>query len=397
MITKFYKGIALKCALFILLFLTACTHRSSFKRDRHPSSLTIAKIDVSFAHPKVFANGIDSTYIVVKLLDEEGELISSILPHELIIDVSEELEIKPLSLKQKIYKAEIKPRIKSPSIKMQVSWLGRLSSPIVTLETTMGPIKDEMEIKEEDVGNTTIGDIEYDLGEQKVFGFHFSNIGRNKIVDVPPNPDRRLQAEIYRHFITGYPDQARQNIDFIVRDHPNRFATETMESYFMFFPRTTLPHIIYNEEGTEFDMALATGEYVRFNSESNMIVGGVMEEGPLDRSGTRFTRHYADIKYKGSGVMIRVNARATSPQTGNMETTKIDMEYGITGSVEALVLDGKSGKRCRRPKSDFWEQKDVSPILFKFPSDEALDAHLKAKCGFGLYEETKGVEASIAP
>ena len=79
-----------------------------------------------------------------------------------------------------------------------------------------------------------------------------------------------------------------------------------------------------------------------------------------------------------------MNARGQSPQLGDSDEEKIDLEYGLKGSSEVLIMNGLTGERCRRPKADFWEPIDVSPIEFKFPTDAAFDEYLKRNCGFGL-------------
>jgi hypothetical protein len=150
----------------------------------------------------------------------------------------------------------------------------------------------------------------------------------------------------------------------------------------MFFPRTQLP--LVEELSGIIEVTLPTGEKIVFQKESKEILTGVMEEGPVDVGPDRFKRHYANLKYKGYGVILRVNARGQSPQLGQFENLKIDMEHGIKGSAEVLLINGSTGQRCRRPKSDFWEPLDVSPIEFKFPTDKEFDQYLKAKCKFSL-------------
>ena len=81
---------------------------------------------------------------------------------------------------------------------------------------------------------------------------------------------------------------------------------------------------------------------------------------------------------------MRANSRGQSPQIAQYEKDRIDQDFGISGSVDVLIINGSTGQRCRRPKIDFWEPLDVSPIEFKFPTDEAFDSYLKEKCGFGI-------------
>ena len=91
--------------------------------DRVPaasSEIIVTKIEVSLKDQKIFASGVDSTFIHVKLFDKEGNLVTKVLPHEIYLSSSEDIEAKPFSLKQGIYKAEIKPRQKSADIRLQV-------------------------------------------------------------------------------------------------------------------------------------------------------------------------------------------------------------------------------------------------------------------------------------
>jgi hypothetical protein len=60
------------------------------------------------------------------------------------------------------------------------------------------------------------------------------------------------------------------------------------------------------------------------------------------------------------------------------------MDFGIKGSVGVLIINGTTGQRCFRPKTDFWDNIDVSPIEFKFPTDKEFDLYLKSKCGFSI-------------
>jgi hypothetical protein len=85
------------------------------------------------------------------------------------------------------------------------------------------------------------------------------------------------------------------------------------------------------------------------------------------------------------------------PQQGQFESTKIDMEYGLKYSADVLIINGTTGQRCRRPKIDFWPSEDISPIMFKFPTDKEFDIYLKAKCGFGIPELADNVATDPKP
>jgi hypothetical protein len=150
----------------------------------------------------------------------------------------------------------------------------------------------------------------------------------------------------------------------------------------MFFPRRNL-HLAQQLSGT-IDVTLPTGEKVIFQKDSKEIVDGVLTEGPVDITKDKQKRQYPDLKYNGRGVVLRANARGQSPQLEDSEKIKIDMEHGLKGSTDVLIINGTTGQRCRRPKSDFWEQLDVTPIEFKFSTDEEFEVYLRNNCGFGI-------------
>jgi hypothetical protein len=210
------------------------------------------------------------------------------------------------------------------------------------------------------------------LPEGQFEAFSIDNKGKNSIVSA---------NESAREFAFSFDEQARQNISLMISDAPNGTVSHTMHSHFMFFPRKYLPFAELNKK--QVTVTLPTGEQIFF-SETGEIIDGVFEEGPVDLGPDRFKRSYADFKYHGKGILLRANARGQMPQQGQFEAAKIDMEFGLKNSADVLIINGTTGQRCRRPKVDFWPAEDVSPILFKFPSDQEFDTYLKAKCNFGI-------------
>jgi hypothetical protein len=370
----------------LLIFLLRCSTPLKYKYSsskRYLASLTdesikVAKIELSLKDSVLFASGMDSTFLIVKLFDAEGALITTIDPSDLTISSSEDLEAKPFAMKQGVYKAAILPNIKSPSIQMQVDWQDKVKSDFITLKTTLAPLKGALlplhheynESRSHEEVNISRGSA---APETSTEAFSFVNVGENSIV---------TKSDSSRTFSFEYPEQASQNLSMQIDDSPNDTVSHTMHSIFMFFPRKQLP--LVEQLASTMEVTLPTGEKIIFQKESKEIVTGVFEEGPVDIGPDRFKRQYADLKYKGSGVVLRVNARGQSPQLGQFENVKIDMDYGIKGSSEVLIYNGATGQRCRRPKSDFWEPLDVSPIEFKFATDKEFDQYLKAKCGFSL-------------
>ena len=371
------------------IFTVACAHKQELKYKYTSSkpylgSLTreeivVDKIAVSLKDEKLFASGMDSTYVIVQLFDESNELLTDVDPSDLTLSSSEDIEAKPFTLKQGVYKAEILPRVKSPSIQMQVDWQEKVLSKEFTLHTTIAPIKDELVPELDETETQTFGDIDVTRQKRrsrKSVGFSFDNTGDNKIVNATKN------EYSFRNFVFEYPELARQNIMLQVDDAPNDKISHTMHSVFMFFPRQQL-FTVEQQTGT-IQVTLPNGEKMVFNKDSKEVISGVFEEGPVDVSKDPHKRSYADLKYKGQGIVLRANSRGQSPQLGQFEKLQIDQEHGVRGAIDVLIINGQTGQRCVRPKTDFWEPIDVSPIEFKFPKDEDFDQYLKNHCGFGL-------------
>ena len=375
--------------ILLLIFLFGCSHPLKYKHNsgsRYLASLTsdevkVSKIEGKLKADPLFASGMDSTSLTVELYDEEGNLLTNVDPTDLTLSTSEDLEAKPFVLKQGVYKAELLPRVKSKKIFMQVDWLERVASPEIVLTTTIAPLKTELvPLHHEFFESKNMGEVTATRGSASPVtsteGFEFENLGDNRIVDTKKHPHSQ------RAFSFDYLGQARQNIAFQVDDAPNENISHTMHSIFLFFPRKNLP--VVEQLADTLAVTLPNGEKVTFQKDSKEIVGGVFTEGPVDVGREKTKRQYPDLRYQGKGVVLRVNARGQSPQLGEFEATPIDQEYGLRGSAEVLIMNGATGQRCRRPKADFWEPVDVSPIVFKFASDEAFHEYLLANCGFGL-------------
>ncbi len=340
----------------------------------------VSKIEGELRNPLIFASGMDSTFLSVKLYDSAGNQLTNIDPDDLTLSTNVDIEAKPFVIKQGVYKAEILPRVKSKSITMRVDWQEKVLSQEIFLRTTIAPLKNELvPLNHDFFQSRSVGEISVSRGsatpESFTDGFSVQNVGDNKIVQ-----SSNKNSERVFHF--DYLEQAKQNLSLEIDDSPNEYVSHTMHSYFMFFPRKNLP-LVEELTGT-INVTLPTGEKIIFQKESKEIVDGVFTEGPVDVSPDRFKRQYPDLKYTGKGVLLRANARGQSPQLGQYENIKIDMDYGLRGSLDVLIINGTTGQKCRRPKADFWEPIDVNPIEFKFPTDEEFDQYLKKNCGFGL-------------
>lgn len=361
-----------------LIIMTLLLNSCSTYHPRAPYQRGIAAIktqnsptfELKLSSDLLFANGANS--VALQVIIKNAEINPNDL--KLISDIS--VESGKFSLVNGAYTVTIKPKVKSPNIKLMVIWKDQ-TSPMIELKTTLAPLMDKM-LPQTSTSSTMlwVSDLYYQrqdyLPEGQFEAFQVENRGKNPIVSA---------EDSLRSFDFDFEEQARQNISMMVADAPNGTVSHTMQSLFTFFPRKYLPFAeVKNKQVT---VTLPTGEKMIFGA-SGEIIGGVFTEGPVDIGPDRFKRSYADLKYQGKGIVMRANARGQMPQQGQFESTQIDMEYGLKYSSDVLIINGTTGQRCRRPKIDFWLSADVSPILFKFPTDKEFDTYLRAKCNFGI-------------
>ncbi len=329
------------------------------------------------AYPVIFANGADRQVIKVFIKDQQDQEFL-VKPQDLKVYTDVEIkDLKVLKDKNDLI-ITFRPLLKSPDFNLRVKWKEELGPPVL-IKTTLLPLKDKLKpIKSNFSSGSHIDNIDFTFKENfhpGLFeGFEIYNNGKNRIVS---------KVDSQRWYDFEYPEQARQNISFLVNDSPNGTVSHTMHSHFMLFPRLILPLVEFKKD--RYEVTLTTGEQVIFNQDGE-ITQGVFNEGPVDIGPDRHTRKYADLKYQGQGIILRANARGLCPQTGQFENNSIDMDYGARFSKDVLIINGKTGQRCRRPKADFWPQRDLNPIEFKFPTDEEFNRYLRENCKFEIPE-----------
>jgi hypothetical protein len=348
---------------------------------------------VEQSHTEIAPHGIDDLFVSVQVTTE---IDSSFIHQELkLAQGSAEIELEYTETGRHIYR--ITPKASSLE---EIILIPFINNKVVNKEIKVIPsfkvIKDKYELVSP-YGSMVFNngfiysDLKYDsqiYAEQlsKTNGFSFSNEGGNVTVptghsdDSDPNYD--IQAT--REYIFTFEDQAKQNMSLTVADDSSGWTSRFMLSQFIFLPRNIQPHLIRGTE--DFTLVLPTGESVKFNKETNEINSGVLEEGPIDLGPSRYSRKFANIRYKGTGVVIRINGRGQSPELGQFSQTKISGDYGNSGAVGVLVYyydktQDKSIECYIKDKGTFWQQKDVFPIPFIFPSDKDIAGILKEKCG----------------
>lgn len=372
-----------KISLFALLLFVGCSH---MKTARFPANFQNEKksltIEVLKNKESVFANGVDSILLEVEI-KENGKPIK-VDPKEIKILGNREFEQTEFKLHDGRYRGEIRPKIGSDELKLIIAYEETYLSSEISLETYLSPQKEKLEAEPwQPSSSSSISGISYRNDENapptQHQGFEFYNYGNNRIVNTSAS------RHSSRQYLFEFPQHATQNLSLMVVDAPNEFTSHGMYSHIMFFPRNFLPRA-ENKKDDESEITLPTGEKVSFNRKTGEVIGGVLQEGPVDIGPDRFKRKYAALHYTGRGILLRANARGQMPQQGQFENTKIDLQDGNSGSADVLIINGTTGERCRRPKIDFWSSADVQTILFKFPSDREFDAYLRAKCKFGIPE-----------
>lgn len=367
---------------FLSLLLVSCstlkptsdTHRE-IASTRQESSF---QFDLQLERALVFANGADVVELSIQIKNASGTPVA-IDPKLLRLIFDSDVSLGKPKIQGNTYKIAIMPSPRSQDIQVAAIWKNQ-ASPITTIKTFLGPQSVKLNRTGSSFSNMSfVSGLSYTRGdhwpEGQYEGFTVENRGKNRIVHA---------EDSMRSYDFSAEENASQNISLLTTDAPNGTISHSMHSHFMFFPRTYLP-IAEIDEKENVRVTLPTGEEMHFNKDGE-VIGGVFSEGPVDISPDRFKRYYTDMKYSGKGILLRANARGQMPQQGQFEATKIDMEYGLKYSTDVLIINGTTGQRCRRPKTDFWPSGDISPIPFKFPTDKEFDVYLKAKCGFGIPE-----------
>jgi hypothetical protein len=212
--------------------------------------------------------------------------------------------------------------------------------------------------------------------QRQIVGFEFSNNGGNPIL-----PQRRdvSKNQLYtRDFQFRFDDRARQDMHLSITDwvasRDKQFRlSELMNSVMLFFPRNYLPAVV--TAGDRDIVTLPTGEEVEFNAHTHEISGGVFSEAPVDLNPDKNLRQFPAIRYTGSGVMVRADARGLDPRLGRVAIV-------TTGSPPKECVQGKACNQCEVPAKEIWAQSGAA--RFKFAHDEDFHNYLLSRCAFGL-------------
>jgi hypothetical protein len=222
--------------------------------------------------------------------------------------------------------------------------------------------------------------------QRQIVGFEFSNSGGNRIL-----PQRRdiSKNQLYtRDFQFRFDDRARQDVHLSVTDwvasRDKQFRlSELMNSVMLFFPRNYLPAVV--TVGDRNIVTLPTGEEVEFDAHTHEVSGGVFSEAAVDLNPDKSLRQFPAIRYTGSGVMVRADARGLDPRLGTVATV-------TTGSPPPDCVQGKACNQCEVPAREIWAQSGAA--RFRFAQDQDFHNYLLSRCAFGLPMKTASVIGS---
>jgi hypothetical protein len=213
-------------------------------------------------------------------------------------------------------------------------------------------------------------------GREEVVGFALTDRGSERI-----NKRGLAGKGAKREFLFQFPDRAREEIGLLVSDDvalSRRYSHDNMFRELYFFPRRQLPSL--ERKANRFKVRLPTGEPVEFDARTAEVVGGVLQEQPIDFNRNRHARHNPRIGYSGKGLMITVAQRGEAPRRAKV--------WGTTKRAE-VRFPARYAKACYISPALLWDQRpkkgDTDPRLtWRMKSDDAVFKLVEKRCGWDL-------------
>ena len=213
-------------------------------------------------------------------------------------------------------------------------------------------------------------------GAEKVVGFALVDRGSKRI-----NPRGLKGSGARREFLFQFPDRAREEEALMVSDDvrlSKRYSHDNMFRELHFFPRRQLPSLRRN--GKRFEVRLPTGEPVFFDADSAELVGGVLEERPIDFNRNRHARRNPRIEYHGKGLLITVAQRGEAPRRAKV--------WGRVKRAE-VRYPARYSKPCYVSPALLWDQRpkkgDRDPRLtWRLKHDEEVFNLVEKRCHWDL-------------
>jgi len=236
-------------------------------------------------------------------------------------------------------------------------------------------------VKMRDIGIPNVTCLTYKPGDRdEPAGFVLTNRGSPQVN--PGVPHKRRALRIYEFL---FADRARENIFLNVTDDvavSGRYSQDNMFRELHFYPRLQLPAMQSVDHGHRLKVTLTTGESVLFDAKTKEIVGGVLEEAPLDRNPNRNARRNPGISYHGANLLITVAQRGEDPRLARV--------WGRTKYAE-VYYPAKYKRSCRISPALLWDQrprpgKPYPSLNSLYPTDPRLFALIEKQCHWDLHE-----------
>ena len=214
--------------------------------------------------------------------------------------------------------------------------------------------------------------------QRRVVGFAVHNTGSPTV-----NPVGLKKRGARREYAFMFADRARENIYLAINDDvklSGRFSHDNMFRVVHFFPRRQLPELDIDHANGLLKVTLPTGEPVMFDRDSMELVGGALEERPIDFNRSRHQRRNPQVRYRGENLAITVAQRGEAPRRAKV--------WGQNKFAE-VHYPAKYSKPCRLSPKHIWDQRpkpgDSDPKLHMLhKSDAQLFAMVERRCGWDL-------------
>ena len=225
--------------------------------------------------------------------------------------------------------------------------------------------------------------------DQNLFGFRVKNIGSPKI-----NPRGAIKKDAHRNYDFIFTDNSVDKSMLEITDIPfeGRASHTTMTTDFFIYPKKNLPSLKVIDSGN-IEVVLENGEKVLFDKETHEIVGGVLNEAPIDYNKSRHARSNPIINYTGKGLVIK------SQQRG--DDSRAQVVWGsVLGSPAVIQYPSRYKKSCKVARKDLWKQNvdtgaGPKELHFLFEDDYKFFEFVEKKCGWDL-SDLKSSAADIA-
>jgi hypothetical protein len=217
-------------------------------------------------------------------------------------------------------------------------------------------------------------------GKSEIIGFSLTNSGSEHI-----NPRGLKHTGASRSYDFLFADRAREDIHLAISDDVDisgRYSHDNMFREMHFFPRVRIPAVEKVRDGQALKVTLPTGEYVYFDTSSKEIIGGVLEERPIDFTRNRHQRRNPQVYYHGRNLVITVAQRGEAARRASV--------WGQTKFAE-VYYPAKYARPCRVSPKYIWDQHpkpgDSDPRLTMLhETDASLFKTIEQQCGWDLSE-----------